>query len=125
MEVILITPDGVVAPLARATGPEQGMSSGSPVPTASEITGLAFSPDGNRLYFNSQRGAVSGITYEVTGPFRSVVAAAAPQSPATTIAGVATVAAALEPALASRTGTSFPARSAAPPRSIGALVALT
>lgn len=32
----------------------------------SEVTGPAFSPDGTRLYFSSQR---PGITYEVTGPF--------------------------------------------------------
>ena len=50
----------------------------------SEITGPAFDPSGNRLYFSSQRGKIkvkkqtrgkiyefvrSGITYEVTGPF--------------------------------------------------------
>ena len=33
---------------------------------ATEICGPAFSSDGARLYFSSQRG---GITYEVTGPF--------------------------------------------------------
>lgn len=39
----------------------------------SEVTGLAFSPDGRRLYFSSQRGSdgVTGVTWEVTGPFRS------------------------------------------------------
>jgi secreted PhoX family phosphatase len=40
---------------------------------SSEIAGPAFSPDGTRLYFSSQRGpapAGPGITYEVTGPFR-------------------------------------------------------
>ena len=33
---------------------------------------LAFSPDGTRLYFNSQRGSdgINGVTYEITGPFR-------------------------------------------------------
>ncbi|GAB2703240.1 alkaline phosphatase PhoX [Nocardia thraciensis] len=40
----------------------------------SEITGPAFNPAGNRLYFSSQRGttgnSADGITYEVTGPFR-------------------------------------------------------
>jgi secreted PhoX family phosphatase len=40
----------------------------------SELTGPAFSPDGSRLYFSSQRGATGtnegGITYEVRGPFR-------------------------------------------------------
>ncbi|WP_395850285.1 hypothetical protein [Cystobacter fuscus] len=36
-----------------------------------ELTGLAFSPDGQRLYFSSQRGSKGlGLTYEVTGPFR-------------------------------------------------------
>ena len=36
----------------------------------SEITGLAFDPQGDRLYFSSQRGTSgSGITYEVRGPF--------------------------------------------------------
>ena len=35
----------------------------------SEITGPAFSPDGTRLYFSSQRSP--GRTYEVVGPFRA------------------------------------------------------
>jgi hypothetical protein len=39
----------------------------------SEVTGLAFSPDGRRLYLSSQRGSdgVTGVTWEVTGPFRN------------------------------------------------------
>lgn len=36
--------------------------------TGSEITGPAFSPAGDRLYFSSQRNP--GTTYEVTGPWR-------------------------------------------------------
>jgi secreted PhoX family phosphatase len=64
MEVNLITPGDVVAPFLRITG--QGLS---------EITGPAFSPSGTRFYFSSQRGtsgsSSGGITYEVTGPFRS------------------------------------------------------
>ncbi len=37
----------------------------------SAITGSAFSPDGTRLYFSSQRGTDDeGLTFEVTGPFR-------------------------------------------------------
>ncbi|MFC5825172.1 alkaline phosphatase PhoX [Nonomuraea insulae] len=65
MEINIITPDGVVAPVMRLNGQAR-----------SEITGPAFSPDGARLYFSSQRGAsgeaagTGGITYEVTGPFR-------------------------------------------------------
>jgi secreted PhoX family phosphatase len=41
----------------------------------SEIAGPAFSPDGSRLYFSSQRGTDGGsngpgMTFEVSGPFR-------------------------------------------------------
>jgi secreted PhoX family phosphatase len=37
----------------------------------SEIAGPAFSPDGRRLYFSSQRGIDgAGMTFEVSGPFR-------------------------------------------------------
>jgi hypothetical protein len=44
-------------------------------PEDSEITGPAFNPAGDRLYFSSQRGTVEnllgpGITFEVTDPFR-------------------------------------------------------
>ncbi|MER6164402.1 alkaline phosphatase PhoX [Streptomyces violaceorubidus] len=63
MEICVITPDDVVAPFLRIGGQ-----------SGSEITGPAFSPDGTRLYFSSQRGtsgsSSGGITYEVTGPFR-------------------------------------------------------
>ncbi|MFB7372118.1 alkaline phosphatase PhoX [Streptomyces sp. NPDC056222] len=64
MEICIITPDDVVAPFLRITGQ-----------SSSEICGPAFSPDGSRLYFSSQRGtsgsSSGGITYEVTGPFRA------------------------------------------------------
>ncbi|MFJ5685285.1 MULTISPECIES: alkaline phosphatase PhoX [unclassified Streptomyces] len=64
MEICVITPDDVVAPFLRIGGQ-----------SGSEITGPAFSPDGKRLYFSSQRGtsgsSSGGITYEVTGPFRA------------------------------------------------------
>jgi hypothetical protein len=63
MEICLITPDGVVAPFLRVLEHD-----------GSEITGPAFSPDGTRLYFSSQRGTsnnpFAGVTFEVTGPFR-------------------------------------------------------
>lgn len=40
---------------------------------SSEVTGIAFSPDGTRLYFSSQRGTTGsgsgGMTFEVRGPF--------------------------------------------------------
>ncbi|OEJ26975.1 translocation protein TolB [Streptomyces agglomeratus] len=64
MEICVITPDDVVAPFLRIDGQ-----------SGSEICGPAFSPDGRRLYFSSQRGtsgsSSGGITYEVTGPFRA------------------------------------------------------
>jgi secreted PhoX family phosphatase len=64
MEICVITPDDVVAPFLRVTGQ-----------SSSEICGPAFSPDGKRLYFSSQRGtsgsSSGGITYEVSGPFRA------------------------------------------------------
>lgn len=62
MQLCLILPDRRVRPLLQLIGQP-----------ASEITGPAFSPDGRRLYFSSQRGARrghgAGITYEVRLPF--------------------------------------------------------
>ncbi|MBN6034293.1 DUF839 domain-containing protein [Amycolatopsis sp. 195334CR] len=64
MEICVITPNDIVAPFLRINGQ-----------SSSEICGPAFTPAGNRLYFSSQRGtsgsSSGGITYEVTGPFRS------------------------------------------------------
>lgn len=64
MEICVITPSDVIAPFLRIDGQ-----------SGSEITGPAFSPDGTRLYFSSQRGtsgsSSAGITYEVRGPFRA------------------------------------------------------
>lgn len=61
MELCVILPDRSVKVVLRVHGQDE-----------SEITGPAFSPDGKRLYFNSQRGARqgagSGITYELTLP---------------------------------------------------------
>ncbi len=66
MQVCVITEGGHVAPFLRVTGHPR-----------SEVTGPAFSPDGTRLYFSSQRGAAGvisdGVTYEVRGPFHRPV----------------------------------------------------
>lgn len=56
LHLAVIGPDGSMWPVAQATDTP-----------GSEITGPAFSPDGTRLYFSSQRNP--GRTYEVTGPF--------------------------------------------------------
>ncbi|MDA3647771.1 PhoX family protein [Saccharopolyspora indica] len=63
MEVCIITPDDVVAPVVRVNDQD-----------GSELCGPAFNPAGDRFYFSSQRGtsgeSSGGITYEITGPFR-------------------------------------------------------
>jgi sugar lactone lactonase YvrE len=66
MEINVITAERQVIPFLRLDGHGR-----------SEITGPAFSPDGSRLYFSSQRGRTGardgsdGHTFEVTGPFRA------------------------------------------------------
>ncbi|HIW63040.1 MAG TPA: PhoX family protein [Candidatus Stackebrandtia excrementipullorum] len=65
MGIDIVVGDGRAVPVLRIEGHDD-----------SEITGPAFSPDGTRLYFSSQRGAsgstvgTDGVTYEITGPFR-------------------------------------------------------
>jgi hypothetical protein len=84
---VAITGEGDVVPVVQIVA--------EPLPAdaaPSEITGPVFSPDGTRLYFSSQRGGdpQTGITYEVTGPFRgagqaeaaTTTTVAAAQSPA-------------------------------------------
>jgi secreted PhoX family phosphatase len=64
MEVCMITQDDKISVFMRITGQ-----------SSSEIAGPAFSPAGNRLYLSSQRGtsgsSSGGITYCITGPFRT------------------------------------------------------
>ncbi|MFI0417159.1 alkaline phosphatase PhoX [Spongiactinospora sp. 9N601] len=64
MEICLITPDDKISVFLRIGGQ-----------SSSEIAGPAFTPAGDRLYFSSQRGtsgsSSGGITYCVTGPFRT------------------------------------------------------
>lgn len=64
MQLNVMNPDGIVGPLLQVVDQ-----------AGSELTGPAFSPNGDRLYFSSQRarGAAPlkgiGVTYEVAGPF--------------------------------------------------------
>ena len=58
MQLVVLSPDGEAKPFLQIVDQDE-----------SEITGPAFSPDGSRLYFSSQRGhdedSRLGITYEI------------------------------------------------------------
>ena len=60
MQIVVINEQGELYPVVQLEGHDR-----------SEITGPAFSPDGKRLYFSSQRGTTGesedGITYEIQG----------------------------------------------------------
>ncbi len=62
LQVVVIANDGSIYPVAALEGHEK-----------SEIAGVAFSPDGSRLYFSSQRGVsgdpLDGLVFEIRGPF--------------------------------------------------------
>jgi uncharacterized protein len=63
MQIVAILPDGSVKPIMQIEGQDN-----------SEITGPAFSPKGDRLYFSSERAFTTGLidggaTYEISGPF--------------------------------------------------------
>lgn len=65
MQLVLLSYDGRVQPIVQIKGQDQ-----------SELTGPAFSPAGDRLYFSSQRALDDdgkGITYEVKGDFSRLV----------------------------------------------------
>ncbi len=91
MELVMIEPDGAVSVFLRVLNQ-----------SGSELAGPAFSPDGTRLYISSQRGpsgSGSGVTYEITGPFRSTApppttTTTAPATTTTTAPGTITLTAA-------------------------------
>lgn len=65
LQIVLIDPEGRPQPFLQLVGHDD-----------SEVAGPAFSPDGTRLYFSSQRGttgeSADGITFEVSGPFPGI-----------------------------------------------------
>jgi hypothetical protein len=67
LELVLLSAEREVTQFLRLVGHD-----------GSEITGPAFTPAGDRLYFSSQRGTTGngadGITFEITGPFRTAEA---------------------------------------------------
>jgi hypothetical protein len=82
MDIVLIEPGGAASVFLRVLN--QG---------GSELTGPAFSPDGTRLYFSSQRGpngSGPGITYEVRGPFRSTTTTTTTTTTSTTTTSTTT-----------------------------------
>lgn len=83
MELVLITGDDrTVSPFVQVVGHR-----------GSEVTGPAFTPSLDRLYFSSQRGrSGDGFTFEIAGPFRAPdTTSTAPRS-TTTLAGAVTAA---------------------------------
>lgn len=64
LQIVAIVEDTRLKPIVQLVGHD-----------GSEVTGPAFSPDGKRLYFSSQRGTEghsgAGVTFEVSGPFHS------------------------------------------------------
>lgn len=68
MQIVRLGPANTASEVVRVTGQ-----------TGSEITGPTLSPDRTRLYFSSQRGPNAarlplGVTYEITGPFDTLLA---------------------------------------------------
>jgi uncharacterized protein len=67
-DIAIITPQREVARFLKVTGPQHGIGGSE---ASSELTGVIFDPSGTRMYFSSQRAFVTGVVYEVSGPFRS------------------------------------------------------
>ncbi len=99
MELVVISPEGEVAPFCRLADPAHN---------GSEMTGPCFNPNRDRLYFSSQRGPSNkqaiemvpaytdgthynaGVTYEISGPFRGRFVPPPPTTTTTTAAPTTT-----------------------------------
>lgn len=68
-DIAIITPkpNRRVARFLKVTGPQHGDPG---TEASSELAGVVFNPAGTRMYFASQRAFVTGVIYEVRGPFR-------------------------------------------------------
>lgn len=66
----IITPYREAARFLEITGPGQVVPAGLPEDVDNEITGVIFDPTGTRMFFSAQRSFLTGVVYEVTGPFR-------------------------------------------------------
>jgi hypothetical protein len=67
LQICLITGEREVAPFVQLSGPLHKREGD----LNSELTGVTFDPMGRRLFFSSQRGALLGMTFMVSGPFRT------------------------------------------------------
>jgi secreted PhoX family phosphatase len=65
-DIGLITPEREVTRFLKVTGSTHTGAGEA----RSELAGVVFDPSGDRMFFASQRGFVTGVIYEVTGPFR-------------------------------------------------------
>ena len=65
LRVVLITAEGALSTFLQ-------FNNGAGEHSNSEVTGPVFNPAGDRMYVSSQRGGPngSGVTYEISGPFR-------------------------------------------------------
>jgi hypothetical protein len=88
LDVMLLTPDLVIAPFLSVEGGKHIYD--NPILGPSELTGPVFDPSGTRFYFTSQRARAAagsggepgpGEVYEVTGPFRVQRPSSGPLSP--------------------------------------------
>jgi secreted PhoX family phosphatase len=63
-------PEQGISTLDPPRGVDRFLTVSGPIHAGSELSGVAFTPAGDRLYFASQRAYGSGAIYEVRGPFR-------------------------------------------------------
>ena len=87
LDVVLLTPDLVIARFLSAVGGKHVYN--NLILGPSELTGPVFDPSGTRFYFTSQRARTTtagdepgtGEVYEITGPFRTARPTSGPLSP--------------------------------------------